>query len=92
MTQTKTQRADERLALDLMAAIRAHVEQTCAPNHVELVSTTIDATGHAVDGAVSFSPRIDRRTRTVVFAAGTASTTGHVVMSATVVYRIVSTT
>ena len=78
-------RADERFALDLMAAIRADAETVCAPDAVELVSVTIDVTGEPV-----FKARVDRKTRTVLFTGGAASCGDTVVMTATAVYRIVS--
>ena len=83
-------RADERFALDLMAAIRADAETVCAPDAVELVSVTIDVTGADVTGEPVFKARVDRKTRTVLFTGGAASCGDTVVMTATAVYRIVS--
>ncbi|KCZ87357.1 hypothetical protein [Hyphomonas johnsonii] len=83
-------RADERLALDLMAAIRADAEARCAPDTVELVSVTIDVTGADVTGVPVFSPRVDRKTRTILFSGGSAMCGDQTVMNATAVYRIVS--
>jgi hypothetical protein len=89
MTETATLQADEKLALDLMGAIRAAAETLCAPSTVDLVSVTVDVSAR-IDGAgeVSFDTRIDRRTRTILFAGGSASVGGKIVMSATVVYSI----
>jgi hypothetical protein len=89
MTETATLQADEKLALDLMAAIRAAAETLCAPSTVDLVSVTVDVSAR-IDGAgpASFDTRIDRRTRTILFAGGSASVGGKIVMSATAVYSI----
>lgn len=89
MTATATLQADEKLALDLMAAIRAASEDLCAPSSVDLVSVTVDVSAR-IDNAskASFDTRIDRRTRTIVFAGGSAIVDGKVVMSATAVYSI----
>lgn len=89
MTETATLQADEKLARDLMAAIRAAAETLCAPSTVDLVSVTVDVSAR-IDGAgpASFDTRIDRRTRTILFAGGSASVGGKIVMSATAVYSI----
>lgn len=81
-------RADEALALDLMAAIRADAETRCAPDKIELVSVTIDVTGADVASAPVFSARVDRKTRTVLFTGGSAMCGDASVMTATAVYRI----
>ena len=81
-------RADEALALDLMAAIRADAETRCAPDKVELVSVTIDVTGADVASTPVFSARVDRKTRTVLFTGGSATCGDESVMTATAVYRI----
>ncbi|MEQ8300300.1 MAG: hypothetical protein RH945_07130 [Hyphomonas sp.] len=83
-------RADEALALDLMAAIRADAETRCAPDKVELVSVTIDVTGADVRGTPTYVARVDRKTRTVLFSGGSAHCGDAIVMNATAVYRIVS--
>ncbi|MEH6409375.1 MAG: hypothetical protein V7741_02530 [Hyphomonas sp.] len=83
-------RADEALALDLMAAIRADAEARCSPDRVELVSVTLDVTGADVHGQPLFTARIDRKTRTVLFTGGAARCGDDIVMNATAVYRIVS--
>ncbi|HPE47714.1 MAG TPA: hypothetical protein PLR76_04925 [Hyphomonas sp.] len=89
MTKTAARQADETLALELMSAIRDMAETTCAPDEVELVSVTMDVSARTDAPADAvFETRIDRRTRTILFAGGTASIGGIVVMSATVVYSI----
>ena len=89
MTATATLQADEKLALDLMGAIRAAAEELCAPSAVDLVSVTVDVSARIEDaGAATFETRIDRRTRTVLFTGGMARQNGAPVMKATAVYRI----
>ena len=89
MTATATLQADEKLALDLMGAIRASAEELCAPSHVDLVSVTVDVSARIEDASkASFETRIDRRTRTIVFAGGSALVGEKVVMTATAVYSI----
>ena len=89
MTDAATLQADEKLALDLMAAIRAAAEKLVAPDAVDLVSVTVDVSARVdAPGAPSYDTRIDRRTRTILFAGGAASLGGTIVMSATAVYSI----
>lgn len=84
-------KADERLALDLMAAIRADAETVCAPQAVEMVSVTIDVSAAAdADSPVELEAQVDRRTRTILFTGGLAKQNGVPVMKATAVYRILS--
>ncbi len=84
-------RADEAVALELMKAIRQSGEDVVAPQKLELVSTTLDVTGHPMsDAALSFDAVIDRKTRTILFTGGHASCGGKIVMTATAIYRIVS--
>lgn len=89
MQDVTSLKPDERLALDLMAAIRADAEAACAPNPVEMVSVTIDVSSAAAnDAEVRFEPKIDRRTRTILFTGGMARQGDTPVMKATAVYRI----
>mgnify|MGYP003658095353 CR=1 FL=1 len=53
MQDVTTLKPDERLALDLMAAIRADAEAICAPNPVEMVSVTIDGFCQSRSGPVA---------------------------------------
>ena len=56
MTATATLQADEKLALDLMGAIRAAAEELCAPSAVDLVSVTVDVSARIEDaGAATFA-------------------------------------
>ncbi|MCA8901529.1 MAG: hypothetical protein KDA53_09780 [Hyphomonas sp.] len=89
MTQTAEHQADETLALGLMSAIRSEVERTCAPGAVDLVSVTMDVSARVEAPAdTTFETRIDRRTRTIAFAGGSALVGGKVIMTATAVYSI----
>ncbi|MBY9068463.1 hypothetical protein K1X12_16295 [Hyphomonas sp. WL0036] len=89
MTTTDTLRADEAIAVRLMQAIRADAEAQCAPDELDLVSVTLDLSATASSAAdLTYAPRIDRKTRTILFTSGSASGPGGVVMTATVVYRI----
>ncbi|PKP80514.1 MAG: hypothetical protein CVT79_14600 [Alphaproteobacteria bacterium HGW-Alphaproteobacteria-18] len=89
MMITESLRADEAIAVRLMQAIRADAEAECAPDELDLVSVTLDlsATVEAPEKLV-YAPRMDRKTRTILFTSGSASGPGGVVMTATVVYRI----
>ena len=53
------------------------------------VSVTVDVTGQSGGEAdLSFIPRIDRKTRTLVFASGEAKENGRPLLKATMVFRI----
>ncbi len=89
MSATITLRNDERVALSLMQAIRADAEHACAPDLVELVSAAFDVTQAAsAEALLAYAPRIDRKTRTILFTGGAALSDGKPVMTATVIYRI----
>ena len=89
MQDVTTLKPDDRLALDLMAAIRADAEAICAPNPVEMVSVTIDVSSEAAQGAdVTLEPKVDRQTRTILFTGGMARQGDKPLMKATAVYRI----
>lgn len=89
MTITENLRADEAIAVRLMQAIRADAEVQCAPGILDLVSVTLDLSATAeTPEALTYTPRVDRRTRTILFTSGSASGKSGAVMTATVVYRI----
>lgn len=82
-------RADEEIALKLMQVLRAQADAACAPDRVEAVSVTFDLSAPPrVQDGLSFEARIDRKTRTVLFMAGSAGLQGETMMTATAVYRI----
>lgn len=81
--------ADEAIAVRLMQAIRADAEAACAPDALDLVSVTLDLSATAeAPGDLVYTPRIDRKTRTILFTSGSAAGPAGAVMTATVVYRI----
>ncbi|OZB14737.1 MAG: hypothetical protein B7X53_13180 [Hyphomonas sp. 34-62-18] len=81
--------ADEAIAVRLMQAIRADAEAACAPDALDLVSVTLDLSATAeAPGDLVYTPRIDRKTRTILFTSGSAASPAGAVMTATVVYRI----
>lgn len=81
--------ADEAIAVRLMQAIRADAEAACAPDALDLVSVTLDLSATAeAPGTLVYTPRIDRKTRTILFTSGSAAGPAGAVMTATVVYRI----
>lgn len=89
MTTLDTLRDDEAIAVRLMQAIRADAEAECAPDVLDLVSVTLDLSATAsTPGDLTYTPRIDRKTRTILFTSGSASGPDGAVMTATVVYRI----
>lgn len=78
---------EEIAALGLVGAIRAAAETASAPDPIELVSVSVDMSGLKGEGELSFETRMDRKTRTLIFAAGTARRGGVIVMTASAVYR-----
>lgn len=53
------------------------------------VSVTFDVSAEAATGSdVTFESRIDRKTRTLIFASGLATQNDRVLLKATIVYRI----
>lgn len=89
MNDVLVTRPDEAIALRLMQAIRADAERACAPDSVDLVSVTFDVSASAAEQAsLQYAPRIDRKTRTILFTGGAAQTGDRTVMTATAVYRI----
>lgn len=88
--------ADEALAVVLMRTVRQAAE-TAAGQAVEVVSFSVDRAGAIdPDGAdVRFTADVDRKTRTIVFAHGDVRQGGSdapVILTATAVYRLPSTT
>jgi hypothetical protein len=89
MSDTQLTRPDEAIALRLIQAIRADAEARCAPDQVDLVSVTFDvAAAGAEPSALSYKPRVDRKTRTILFTGGSAESARGIMMTATAVYRI----
>jgi len=89
MTETQFTRPDEAIALRLIQTIRADAERTCAPDRVDLVSVTFDVSAAGAEPSnLTYKPRIDRKTRTILFTGGSAEGARGTVMTATAVYRI----
>lgn len=81
---------DAVLSALLMRVIERHAEHQAPGQAVDLASTTIDATASAkaVSETIEFSAHTDRKTRTMLFAGGTAKCAGQVVMTATAVFQL----
>lgn len=89
MSDTTLTRPDEAIALRLIQVIRADAEAACAPGKVDLVSVTFDVAAAGAEPAnLTYTPRIDRKTRTILFTGGSAQGAHGTVMTATAVYRI----
>lgn len=79
----------ELIASWLMRVIRSGAEHAAENAVIEPVSLNLDTTGLASSGGlIEFDCEIDRRTRTLVFAHGSARLDGRALMTATAVYRI----
>lgn len=73
----------------LQHVIRNHVAAELAEGTPLAVSVTFDVSEPVQDGElVTFESRIDRRTRTLVFASSTATQGARHLLKATVVFRI----
>lgn len=73
----------------LQHVIRTHTSRELDGGKPLAVSVTFDVSDPAIDGdEVTFESRIDRRTRTLVFASGIATQGARHLLKATVVFRI----
>lgn len=73
----------------LQHVIHRHAQSQLDTGAPLTVSVTFDVSEPAIDGhAVVFESRIDRRTRTLIFASGTATQAGRHLLKATLVFRI----
>ena len=73
----------------LQTVIEQHATDQLKNQTLHIVSVTYDASADAVSGdQVSFQSRIDRRTRTLIFASGLASQGDRHLLKATVVFRL----
>ncbi|MBA3067665.1 MAG: hypothetical protein FP825_04175 [Hyphomonas sp.] len=89
MSDTQLTSPDEAIALRLIQSIRDHAEAACAPDRVDLVSVTFDVAASGAEASnLKFTPRIDRKTRTILFTGGSAAGATGIAMTATAVYRI----
>lgn len=73
----------------LQHVIRSHAASELDDGHPLTVSVTFDVSEPAEQGEeITFQSRIDRRTRTLIFASGTATQGARHLLKATVVFRI----
>ena len=73
----------------LQHVVRNHALSELDDGNPRTVSVTFDVSEPVQDGeTVAFQSRIDRRTRTLVFASGTATQGARHLLKATVVFRI----
>ncbi|MCR9270556.1 MAG: hypothetical protein ACX94B_07620 [Henriciella sp.] len=73
----------------LQAVVQNHASTLLDDGSLHTVSVTFDASSEAISGSdVRFESRIDRKTRTLVFASGLASQGDRHLLKATVVFRI----
>ena len=91
--------SEARIALDeltsvetaglLQAVVENHAASVLESGELYPVSVTLDVSVAAAAGAeVQFSSRIDRKTRTLIFASGVATQNDRHLLKATVVFRI----
>lgn len=79
----------ETVASFLMRVIRSGASEAAETDQLEPVSFNLDTTAPSVSGgSLTLDCEIDRRTRTLVFAHGSARLDAKTLMTATAVYRI----
>ncbi|MEL6414758.1 MAG: hypothetical protein AAFQ15_07450 [Pseudomonadota bacterium] len=73
----------------LQAVVERHAKSLVEEGELHSVSVTFDVSADAATGSeVTFESRIDRKTRTLVFASGIAKQNDRHLLKATVVFRI----
>ena len=73
----------------LQAVIEHHCRSELEKGDLHSVSVTYDVSAEAVSGEdIAFESRIDRKTRTLIFASGIAKQNDRHLLKATVVFRI----
>lgn len=73
----------------LQAVIEHHARSVLNEGDIHAVSVTFDVSAEALTGTqVEFESRIDRKTRTLIFASGIAKQNDRHLLKATVVFRI----
>ena len=73
----------------LQAVVEQHAASVLEEGTAHAVSVTLDMSGDAKSGDdVEFRSRIDRKTRTLIFASGVATQSDRHLLKATVVFRI----
>ena len=73
----------------LQSVVTQHATGLLDEGSLHTVSVTFDVSAEAATGSdVQFESRIDRKTRTLIFASGFATQGDAVLLKATIVYRI----
>ncbi len=73
----------------LQTVIERHANSIVQDQTIHFVSVTYDVSAEAATGnEVQFKSRIDRKTRTLIFASGLANQNDRHLLKATVVFRI----
>lgn len=88
-TATAQQWNTVQVGVLLQSVIEHHANSLIEDGALHSVSVTFDVSAEAAIGdEISFESRIDRKTRTLIFASGLASQDGRHLLKATVVFRI----
>ena len=73
----------------LQSVVEHHARSVLSEGDIHSVSVTFDVSSGATAGdKIEFESRIDRKTRTLIFASGIASQNDRHLLKATVVFRI----
>ena len=73
----------------LQQVVSEHAKGLLEEGTLHTVSVTFDVSAEAATGSlVQFESRIDRKTRTLIFASGLATQGDNVLLKATIVFRI----
>ena len=73
----------------LQAVVERHANSLVEEGELHSVSVTFDVSADAATGTeVAFESRIDRKTRTLIFASGIAKQNDRHLLKATVVFRL----
>lgn len=84
-----SQLSPAQLAGLLEAVVEHHARSLLEAGALSTVSITTDMSGESeISGALQFASRIDRKTRTLIFASGVAKQNDRHLLKATVVFRI----
>lgn len=88
-TATATDWNTTQIGVLLQSVVERHAQSVLDGEALNFVSVTYDVSADAAAGnVVAFSSRIDRKTRTLIFASGLASQNDRHLLKATVVFRV----
>ena len=88
-TAVAAQWSTTQIGVLLQTVIEHHASTAVPKQTLHFVSVTYDVSADAATGdEIQFSTRIDRRTRTLIFASGTANQNDRHLLKATVVFRL----